>query len=36
MGRSASIHESTLMVIGNTAGTAAVAVSPLVKMDIYD
>jgi hypothetical protein len=36
MGRSANIHESTLIVIGNTAGTAAIAASLLVKMDIYD
>ena len=36
MGRSASIHESVRSVVGKPAGTAAIAVSPLVKMDIYD
>lgn len=36
MRRSASIHESMRNLIGNSAGTAAIAVSPLVKMDIYD
>ena len=36
MSRSASIHSGPHSVNRNSAGTAAIAVSPLVKMAIYD